>query len=78
MIILAVDSIGAASSGKKETEISSTFLIEEVSSCISDIKLRITSGKCGLLFLLVFSTDELGVPKVVLFISFFIGVVVGQ
>ena len=78
MIILAVDSIGAASSGEKETEICSTFLIEEICSCISDIKLGITPGECGLLFLLVFGTDELGVPKVVLLITFFIGIVVGQ
>lgn len=37
MIIFAVDSIGAASSGKEQTEIGSIFFIEKISCCITDI-----------------------------------------
>ena len=78
MIILAVDSVGAATSGKKWAEISSAFLVEQIRSIIPHIELRITSCKRGLFFFVIFGTDVLGVPKIVLFIAFFISIIVGQ
>lgn len=78
MIIFAIYSISAATSCEKKTKISAAFLIEKVSSCIANIKLRITSCQCGLFLFFVFRTNVFGIPKVVLLIALFIRIIVGQ
>lgn len=78
MIVFTIDSISTAASGEEETEICSTFLIEQICSSITDIKLWITSGECCLFILFIFGADVLGVPEVILLIAFFIGVVISK
>lgn len=78
MIVFTVDSICTAASGEEETEISSTFFVEQIGSSIANVEFWIASGECGLLFLFVFGADILGIPEVILLISFFIGVVIGK
>jgi hypothetical protein len=78
MVILAVDSVGAAATGKKEAEIGSTFLIEKISGSVADIKLRIAPGEGGFLFLIIFGANELGVPEVILLIAFLVSIIIGK
>ena len=78
MVILAVDSVGAAATGKKEAEIGSTFLIKKVSRSVSNIKLRITPGEGGFLFLIILGANELGVPEVILLIAFLVSIIIGK
>lgn len=76
MVIFAVDTVGAAPSGKKEAKIGSTFFIEKICSCIPNIKLRIASGQSSLFIFFVFGTNVLRVPKVILFITFLVRIII--
>lgn len=78
MIVFAVDSVGAASPCEEKAEVCSTFLVEQISCCVPDVQLGITAGQCSLFLLLVLCTDVLAIPKVVFFVPFFVGIVVGQ
>lgn len=78
MIKLAVDSIGAASPCKEETKICSSLLVEQISSCISNIKLGVTFCECCFFIFFILGANVLAEPKVVLLISFLIGVIVCQ
>lgn len=78
MIIFTINSSRTTSTCKKQTKISSIFLIKQISSCISYIKFRITSCQCCLFFLLVLSTYILTIPKIILLISFLIRIIIRQ
>jgi len=78
VVVLAVDSIGTASSGKEQTIVSSSFFIEEISSSITNIKFGVASGESCLFVLLIFGTDVFAEPKVVFLITLFVGIVIGK
>lgn len=78
MIIFAVNSISTTSSCKKQAEICSILLIEEISCRISYIELWIASRKGSLFIFLVFSANVFTIPEVVLLISLFISIIICQ
>ena len=78
MIILAVDSIGTAPPGKEKTVVGCSLGIEQIGSSIANIEFRIAPSQGSFLIFLVFGTDILAIPEVVLLIPFFIGIIVSQ
>ena len=78
MIISTIYSIWTAPSCEEKTIICCSFLVEKVSSSITNIKFRITSGQSSFLVLLVFRADILAIPEVILLISFFICIIISK
>lgn len=77
MIISAIDSIGAAPSGEEETVVGASLFIEEVCSGVANVEFGVAPGEGSLFVLLVLRANVLAIPEVVLFISLFVGVVIG-
>lgn len=44
MVVFTVHAIGTTASRKKQAEIASMFLIEQIGRSVTDIKFRVTSG----------------------------------
>jgi hypothetical protein len=77
VIKTTVNSIGTASSSEEQTVVSGSFLIKEISCSIAYIKFRVALGESSFFIFFILRADVFTEPEVVLFITFFVGVVVG-
>jgi hypothetical protein len=77
VIKTTVNSISAASSSKEQTVVSGSFLIKQIGCSIAYIEFRVALGECSFFVFFILGADVFTEPEVVLFITFFVGVIVG-